>query len=436
MENKHLIFATNATGYGIYELDGQYFAAHEAEDNVQYKIGPRKNWSYSGQGVKYMTNASKLKLLDALDEVVDKTPEQLLFISKYNEYNVQPTYKFFTKGSKDEPTMENSNEVLSQLLTAIEDLKKPSTLELQMIEAVIAKGADIATADLEQNLIERLETHIKNTYGALPTQIEIADRPDLKPVTGIFHKSYEDLTKMIYGKIPTMLVGPAGSGKNHTLEQIAEALDLDFYFTNAITQEHKLTGFVDAYGTYHETEFYKSFKNGGMFFFDEIDASIADALIIVNAAIANGYFDFPHERIKAHEDFRIVAAANTFGHGADMIYVGRSQLDGATLDRFAVVEFNYDAQVETMLAQDYELYYFVKALREAILEIGLRYTMSTRAIINSRKMVQNGLSIENAIQFGIFKSISKDDLRMIYKNEKMSNLGNSNRWYKASRSLV
>ena len=115
------------------------------------------------------------------------------------------------------------------------------------------------------------------------------------------------------------LAGPAGSGKNVICKQIAKALDLDFYFSNAVTQEYKLTGFTDANGTYHESQFYKAFRNGGLFMLDEMDASIPEVLIILNAAIANRYFDFPAPigYVEAHPDFRVVAAGNTFGNGAD-----------------------------------------------------------------------------------------------------------------------
>lgn len=69
-------------------------------------------------------------------------------------------------------------------------------------------------------------------------------------------------------------------------------MGLDFYFTNAVSQEYKLTGFIDANGKYQETQFYKAFTQGGLFFLDEMDASIPEVLVILNAAIANRYFDF------------------------------------------------------------------------------------------------------------------------------------------------
>ena len=142
----------------------------------------------------------------------------------------------------------------------------------------------------------------------------------------VFHSKFEMIKTCVENKIPVYLAGPAGSGKNHTLEQVAKVLGLEFYFTNSVQQEYKLTGFIDAGGNFHETEFYKAFKNGGLFFLDEMDASIPEVLVLLNAAIANGYFEFPNGKITAHEDFRVVAAGNTVGSGADEAYTGRMVL--------------------------------------------------------------------------------------------------------------
>lgn len=168
----------------------------------------------------------------------------------------------------------------------------------------------------------------------------------------IQHNQYNTIKTCIQNNIPVYLVGEAGTGKNYTLESIAWDLELDFYFTNSVQQEYKLTGFIDAGGKYHETEFYKAFTKGGLFFLDEMDASIPEVLVLLNAAIANGYFEFPNGRKEAHEDFRVVAAGNTVGSGADELYTGRLVLDQATLDRFVIIEFDYDRNVELHLANN------------------------------------------------------------------------------------
>jgi len=246
----------------------------------------------------------------------------------------------------------------------------------------------------------------------------------------VVHKEYETIKACIENDIPVYLVGPAGSGKNHTLQQIATDLELDFYFTNAVQQEFKITGFIDAGGIYHETEFYKAFKDGGLFFLDEMDASIPEVLVLLNAAIANRYFEFPNGKIFAHPEFRIVAAGNTVGDGADEQYTGRLTLDQSSLDRFAVIEFDYDRNIEMALAKgNKELVDFINELREECKSIGIRATFSYRAIISVEKL-EKALPLEKVIVIAVVKGMDKDTIRTIRP------VNTSNKYWKAFKAIA
>ena len=225
------------------------------------------------------------------------------------------------------------------------------------------------------------------------------------------HSKFEMIKACIENDIPVYLAGPAGSGKNYTLEQISWELGLEFYFTNSVQQEYKLTGFIDAGGVYHETEFYKAFKNGGIFFLDEMDASIPEVLVLLNAAIANRYFEFPNGKIKAHKNFRVVAAGNTVGSGADEMYTGRLVLDQATLDRFAIIDFGYDRNIEMHIAKgNKELVDFVEAIRAEAETNGIRATFSYRCIGMVTKLERTGLELKNILAIAVFKGMEKDTI--------------------------
>ena len=233
------------------------------------------------------------------------------------------------------------------------------------------------------------------------------------PDAEVKHEKFGIIMACVEGKIPVYLAGPAGSGKNHTLEQIAKELGLEFYFTNSVQQEFKLTGFIDAGGTYHETEFYKAFKDGGLFFLDEMDASIPEVLVLLNAAIANGYFEFPNGKITAHPDFRVVAAGNTVGSGADDEYTGRMVLDQATLDRFAIIEFDYDLKIETHLAKgNMELVQFIRDLRKEAKDNGIRATFSYRCIAMVQKL-EGKLTLEQVLLIAVVKGMDKDTINTL-----------------------
>ena len=330
-----------------------------------------------------------------------------------------------------EDSVKELKEVTKALSELKETISKRDPFEKAMTEAIIEKGKEIATKDLENRIKNNLDKFIEEKYGVLPKILEIKNEgKPKKEMKGLFHKDFEKICKIVNANIPLMLVGGAGAGKNHTLEQVAEALDLTFYTTNAINQEYKLTGFIDANGKYHETEFYKAFTKGGMFFLDEIDASCPEALIILNGAIANRYFDFPTGRVNAHKDFRVVCAGNTFGRGADMVYVGRNVLDGATLDRFVTLEFDYDKNIEKQLAYDEDLYNFIRALREAIEKSGLRYIVSMRALINSTKLLRLGIDKKTILKTSIIKNMQIDDINSIIKKIDLNN-----EWTKALKEL-
>lgn len=225
------------------------------------------------------------------------------------------------------------------------------------------------------------------------------------------HEEFDTIIACVEAGIPVYLHGPAGSGKNHTLQQIADELGLDFYFTNSVQQEYKITGFIDAGGNFHETEFYKAFTQGGLFFLDELDASIPEVLVLLNAAIANKYFEFPNGKVFAHPDFKVVAAGNTTGDGANEEYTGRLQLDASTLDRFVFIEFDYSITIEMALAKgNTELVEFVRELRKQAQEKGVRATFSYRAIATIRKL-EGKLALNKVLAIGVFKGMDSDTLK-------------------------
>lgn len=230
----------------------------------------------------------------------------------------------------------------------------------------------------------------------------------------IRHEQFDAVLELVNMEIPVYLFGPAGSGKNILCKQIADELGLQFYFSNSVTQEYKITGFIDAGGTYHETEFYKAFTQGGLFMLDELDASAPEVLICLNAALANRYFDFPTGRVEAHKDFRVIAAGNTCGRGADEVYSGRAVIDGATLDRFAYVEIQYDKRVEDSIAKgDVAITEFVRDLRHAANKNQISMVLGYRAIERLAKM-SSVFPTRKCVSMAVTKGMSKDEMMMLY----------------------
>jgi cobaltochelatase CobS len=245
------------------------------------------------------------------------------------------------------------------------------------------------------------------------------DKPVVKDTTSVKHQEYDTIKTCVEMNLPVYLYGPAGSGKNHTLEAIAGELGLAFYFTNSVQQEYKITGYMDAGGNYHDTEFYKAFTNGGLFFLDEMDASIPEVLVLLNAAIANRYFEFPNGRVNAHADFRVVAAGNTVGSGANEMYTGRLTLDQATLDRFVTIAFDYDINIERHLAKsDEELVTFIRELRTSAEQQGIRATFSYRAIMSVAALKNSNLRLDKILLIAVVKGLDKSTVATLKVNSR------------------
>jgi len=289
-----------------------------------------------------------------------------------------------------------------------------SLISHAVADTVKATCLEQVEAEVRDTLQDEIRNFINDTYGPIERKVITVIDGIKKPATNFVHEQFDTVLKFVANNEPVYLVGPAGSGKNVICKQVAEALGLKFYFTNAVTQEYKLTGFTDAMGNYQETQFYKAFTEGGLFMLDEMDASIPEVLIILNAAISNKYFDFPAPigYREAHPDFRIVAAGNTAGHGADYTYVGRTQQDGANLDRFAQVEIDYCEEIENGLAEDPSLAEFCREFRRASAKVGINIIVSYRAIGRLAKMLHI-MTREDALKTCLVKGLEKDDLSVL-----------------------
>lgn len=216
------------------------------------------------------------------------------------------------------------------------------------------------------------------------------------------------------------LIGPAGSGKTTLCKQIAEALSLKYYLQNAVSGTHELSGYMDAYGKYNSTAFRAAFERGGLILIDEVDTSDAGALKWINAALANGYAMFPdkEEPVYRHADFRIVISANTFGNGADRVYVGANQLDASTLDRFVFFDFDYDTKLELTLAGNVKWVRRVQKLRSAAGEEKARMVISPRASISGAKLLAIGWTEKECEDALIWKGTDPELKERILKKAK------------------
>jgi hypothetical protein len=304
------------------------------------------------------------------------------------------------------------------------------------IEEQAAKIAELSTKIPSGNngQVDKLEAMINAMAQMQKNRIEIViNGRTTRIIEKILHENFADVLELIMDKEAVYLYGPAGTGKSQLAQDIAEAAELDFYPASTITQEFKLTGYKDANGNYHETNFYKAMKYGGLFFLDEMDSCSPDVLVGINGALANGYFDFPNETVFAHKDFRVIAAGNTIGRGGNESYTGRFALDISTLDRFLAIELNYSPNIDKAVAQnDMELVEFAQAVRQAAENAGIIILMSYRSISKIAKLREK-FDLVKVMKMALIKGIASDDVKMLARN---MNLGNENKYYKALKQAA
>lgn len=269
-------------------------------------------------------------------------------------------------------------------------------VDAEQVRTIVAD--EMAKADTVPHKVVRLEYHA-------PAGVEKID---------MAHPALAEVLTWVNAGSHPLLVGPAGSGKTTIGMHVAKALGREFFFTGAVDNVFKLNGYMDANGNYVRTSFRDAYENGGVFLFDEIDASHPQAIVAFNAALANGHHDFPDGSVERHPDFVCLAAANTYGRGADRVYAGRNQLDGASLDRFVSVPVDYDTGLEFKLGEDNPGWVeYVHNVRRAVEKTATKHVVGTRSIINGCKGLAAGLSRDRVEDATIWKGLSPEIIRKV-----------------------
>lgn len=267
--------------------------------------------------------------------------------------------------------------------------------------------------------IETLTSNFDETVKRLivPTTIRI-ERADREPVdiSGTVHEAFTECLEWLQARDAEgrprnlYLTGPAGCGKTTLAKQLAQALDVAFYTTGTVLSEHQVTGFVDAGGRYHSTPYSDAFRKGGLWLGDEWDAWSPEATLAANSGLANGHGSFPDapDGVTAHRDFYVIAAANTWGNGADREYVGRNELDAATISRFVTVPMDYDRALETALAGQFtEWRDLVWKVREQSRELRVRIMAGTRELVHGVAGLNAGMSFDRVATRVLRRNLSQ-----------------------------
>jgi uncharacterized protein (DUF1778 family) len=283
-------------------------------------------------------------------------------------------------------------------------LRKPVTERLvQAAKEKVQTITDAAVKAAVDAAVDAVQVH-------RTVRIEVKRGDDIKVLSDEYrHPIFMDVLTALSVRENVYLVGGAGSGKTTLAKQAADALGLPFYSTGAVGMAYQLQGFINAEGDYMATDLYRAYTEGGVFLFDEIDGSSANAILAFNAIAANDFAAFPNGTVKRHDDFVIIAAANTYGNGANRDYIGRAPLDGSSLDRFGFIAMDYDEKLELAISLNDVWTRWVQQCRKVANEHRMQVIISPRASIKGGKMLSAGMSVDKVADMYIFKGMTQAD---------------------------
>ena len=356
--------------------------------------GSARSAFFQGKKVKYdfarWRNSKEFVLWKKPEESPEETPRKVI-------PDVDPKDQVIRNEVPKEVKVQREKPAALDALGAVGDALKDY---VDGGDAIIAKkimqldrqgGQQIDLERLKETFRKEIEKQVEDLSPKV-TEVKIPDRK-VQEVEGCFHEKFDDLLQRSKMLPNVFLYGPSGSGKTHAAAQLAEALDLPYYTIScsAGMSEGHLLGRLLPTGEngkfeFTPSDFLRAYENGGVFLLDEVDAADPNVMIVINDAISGGRISVPNRPEKPHairhEDFVLVAAGNTLGNGRDRMYVGRNQLDQATLRRFkfGMIEWPYSKRVEKALCPDSSLRMLWEKMRKAAESNQIRRVIDTQSL--------------------------------------------------------
>lgn len=335
-----------------------------------------------------------------------------------------------TTGAATMPPTDNA----SKLAALIAEMTQAPAVDLATVQQLV----NTASANLKEELLKAIDEK-------QPRIIQVQTGNTKIELEGVQHPMFEKVLKLVASGLNVMLTGAAGTGKTHLAEQVAKALGRKYgaIHCTAGASESQLMGWLlpsdGGKFEYQPAPFVDLYEQGNsIFLFDEMDAADPNFLLVANGALANGHIHIAQRRnnpsAKRGEKVGIMATTNTFGTGADMIYAGRNQLDGATLDRWYIVHIDYMTSLEAKIMgataeptkewkpaptdaesvkrDTLELFTFLINVRASATQSKLRRIISTRAFFKAQAARAIGIPLKE-IKADLLAGWSKDELSKV-----------------------
>ena len=430
---------------------------------------PRSNNYCTAREYEVLTIIAKdetLKVGDLIDgeKLVNKTAGRIWEITecnrtdgghvtiKDNKGNIKTCMFVFGKGQKKTTTTKQVEETKEEETKTSETTNNNETMNTQGNNTGMEQVANIL-ATFEQNgynkgynkaqeeaaakiddLTAQVE-ELKNRPTTSGTVINITVNGETRQaqIKGIVNPKFARIMKYLVNGENVYMYGPAGTGKNVTAKQCAEALDMPIFYNNTIYTKYDLCGYMDANGQYVPTTFYNFMKAPkGLYFMDEYDNSQSSALVCFNDVLEDKKYTFPNgETLYLDENHKIIAAGNTNGQGATEEYNDRYVIDESNRSRFMFVSVTYDSAVEkSIVGNSTDILEFINDLRRVRDLLNIKLILGYREI-KRLKTYEDDDDLPELFDNMLLKGMEQDTI-----NEIASRLEGATKWHRAFKSLV
>jgi hypothetical protein len=294
-------------GYTAFEIEiANYIRVNDLQAGSEFNGVPgHKRYGSSSQRVRVLQNDTDT--LQFARSVGDGENEKVLTIDVNNIGTTTTTTQATTTPPTDAPAATataatGGGDAIANALAPLFEAQR------QAGRAEAAVEIERLKAELQAAKQQGTGTTISVTVNGQTTTTTTED---------VLDPQFEFILNLVTSGENVYLYGPAGSGKNTICAQVAKALNLEFYYQNTLVTKFDISGYKNAQGEFEETAAYKAMKNGGLLMLDELDNSQAEAIIALNAALANPAF-FRYHIFKWY-DTVIKDATNAFNVSNDEI---------------------------------------------------------------------------------------------------------------------
>jgi hypothetical protein len=288
-----------------------------------------------------------------------------------------------------------------KLISTIQMLNKTGEIVVAAKEA-----ADKALAQVEKRIMESSPVKL-----VTPEGVEVD--------AGRQHKAFPMLCRLLALKQHVFICGPAGTGKTRACFEYAKAVKTPIHVQSFCMQSTKadVVGYRSPHdGSIVRTPFREAYENGGVYVADEGDSANSNVFLVLNSGLEQDGYTFPDGWVKRHDTFRCVLIGNTWGGGADRQYVGRAQLDAATISRFSKLWWGYDEPFESYISGNHHWAKRVHEIRAAVEKNGDRVLVTARAAILGAQWLAAGGTYEEAEVLYIYEGLPVTVVNKIKEN--------------------